>query len=387
MKATKQYNIAVIFPNWYAYLNDIIEGLLAIHSIRSHCRFLNIISDDMNQPVEFPHGFKPDGILVSYDDDIVDAKWLDELGVPIVNIFSSIKKSHPTVGMDIQSVAVLAVDHFIQLNFEKIGMLGTHESSSTPKFYEAFGAECAKRKIPFWKIDFTDGVMPGEWARLEKEAPGLKQILLNPGGRTGIFTSQDMRGRLLIDYCRDLGVNVPEDIGVLGRFDTLNARLSTPELSSIVAPTTEIGTHAMQLLINLIEGESVQNPHIQVDVKQVKVRASTISEADPDMVVLHARTIIRNCSCNGLTVDELVQSLPIARSTFEKRYRAMTGSSAAHHIREIRVKTARQLLLTTKRPIDEIASDIGFNDARPFVVFFKRETGETPGEFRKKFTN
>jgi len=385
MAATKQYNIAVIFPNWYTFLNDVMEGVLAIHGIRSHCRFHNIIAEDLSKPVEFPQGYKPDGILVSYDDDTYDAPWLDALGVPVVNIFSSVKKSHPTVGMAFHSVVKTAVEHFTQLNYEQIGMLGTKSAASTPMFYQALEEICSERDIPFWKMNLPDGIMPGESSRLEKEAPELKKKLLNPSARTGIFTLHDLRGRLLIDYCADLGVKVPEDIGVLGRFDTLNARLSTPELSSIVVPTSKIGSQAMRLLVNLIEEQKVDDLHINVEVKEVRVRASTVAKTDSDMVVLQARTMIRENACNGLTVNELVESLPLARSTFEKRYLAMTGSSAAQHIREIRVKAARQLLLTTQRNIDEIASNVGFTDSRPFVVFFKRETGETPGEFRKKF--
>jgi len=385
MKTSKQYNIAIIFPNWYSFLNDTMESILAIHSIRSHCRFLNIVCNDFDQPVKFPNNYKPDGILVSYDDDLCDAPWLDKLGVPVVNIFNSLKKSHPSIGMDFRSVVRTAVEHFTQLNFEKIGFLGTSGSVYTQEFNLAFEEECAARDIPFWSINLPDGIDPGEWSRLEKEAPELKEKLLNPGGRTGIFTTHDVRGRVLIDFCTDLGVNIPRDVGVLGRFDTLAAKLSTPELSSIVAPTAKIGAQAMQLLINLIEGGEVENQHIQLEVNEIRVRASTVEDIDTDMIVLQARSIIRENACSGLTVDELVQSLSIKRSSFEKRYRTMTGSSPALHIREIRVEKARQLLLTTKRSVDEIASNVGFTDARPFVVFFKREIGETPGEFRKKF--
>lgn len=362
-----------------------MEGILAIHSIRSHCRFLNFVTSDFSQPIELPQGYKPDGILVSYDDDKFDATWLDDLDVPVINIFSSLRKRHPSVGSNFRSMVTTAVEHFTQLNFEKIGVLGTSGSAFNQRMYEIFEEECSKRNLPFWSIDLPDGIQPGEWSHLEKNAPELKEKLLNPGGRTGIYTSHDVRGRLLIDYCADLGVNIPKEIGVLGRFDTINARLSTPELSSILMPTLQIGSQAMQLLINLIEGNKVETKHIELEIKEIRVRASTVAKADTDMVVLQARSIIRENACSGLTVDELVQSLPLARSTFEKRYRAMTGTSPALHIREVRLEKARQLLLTTKRTVDEIAYNIGFTDARPFVVFFKRETGETPGEFRKKF--
>ena len=360
---------------------------MSIHSIRSHCHFLNFISHDFNKPLVFPKDYTPDGILVSYDDDLFQADWLDAMDVPVVNIFNSVKKHHPSVGLDYQSIAALAVEHFSNLNYTNIGVLGTNETLFTQDIYQAFTEECAKRDLPCWMISVPDGISPGDTDYFKKSAPDLKDKLLNSKGSTGVYTFHDIRGRLLVDYCADLGVKIPEEVGVLGRFNTLNARLCTPELSSIVVPTTKMGVQAMQLLINLIEGREIEDLHPRPKAQEIRVRQSTVGEKNPDMIVLQARSIIRENACSGLTVDELVQSLPLARSTFEKRYRAMTGASPAQHIREIRVETARQLLLTTQRTIDEIAFSVGFTDARPFVVFFSRETGETPGEFRKKFAN
>lgn len=386
-ESSKCYNIAVVLPDWYHFLTQVMEGVLAIHGIRSHCRFRNFISSDFTQPVDFPHGYKPDGILVSYDDELFDAQWLDELDIPVVNIFTSSKKKHPSVGVDLQSLAQAAIEHFAHLNFTEIGFLGTRGTPFTQIIDKMFMEECAKHGLPYWSIDLPDGIKTGAWASLEEEAPELRNRVLNPKGRTGIYAFHDMRARLLVEYCMDLGVKVPEDIGVLGRFDTINARLSTPELSSMVTPARQIGTSAIQLLVNLIEGAEVKDLHPMIEISEIRVRQSTVGKADPDMIVLQARTMIRENACKGLTVDELIQTLPLARSTFEKRYRALTGASPAQDIREIRVETARQLLLTTKKTVDEIAFEIGFTDSRPFVVFFKREVGDTPGEFRKKFAN
>ncbi|MCP5537411.1 MAG: substrate-binding domain-containing protein [Akkermansiaceae bacterium] len=384
MESTKRYHIAVIFPHWYSFLNEVMEGVLAIHSIRIHCRFRNFISTDFNEPVDFPHGYQPDGILVSYDDHSFEAAWLHELGVPVVNIFPTTKSNLAAVSADLKSLARVAIDHFAALGFDNIGFLGTCNLPHSSISRQLFQDECNRRNLPFWAINIPDGINTGSWARLENEAPELKERLLKPNGRTGIYASHDMRARLLVDYCTDLGVKVPEEIGVLGRFDSINARLSTPELSSVVVPAKEIGTRAMQMLIDLIDGTELDKLHEEVPVREIRVRASTVGESDPDIIVLQARTLIRENACNGLTVDELIQSLPLARSTFEKRYRAITGSSPAQDIREIRVSAARTLLLTTRKTVDEVAREVGFTDSRPFVVFFKREVGETPGEFRKK---
>jgi len=380
MGISKHYDIAIIFPDWYHFLHEVVEGILEIRGIRHHCHFRNFISTDFNEAVEFPKGYQPDGILVSYDDENFDASWLDEYGAPVVNIFAHGRNQFPTVGACSMSLAKVIVDHFVTLGFECVGVLGTKNQISN--IYRLIIEECERRNLDHWCYEVPDGIYAGCWAQLDEHVPELKNKLTHPEKRTGIYATHDMRGRLIADYCTELGVRVPEDIGILGRFDSINARLCTPELSSVVLPAKEIGARGIQLLINLIEGHPVENMNPLVLVTDVRVRESTVGRSSPDIIALQARAIIRENSCKGLTVDELIQALPIARSTFEKRYQALTGSTPAAEIRNIRIEKARQLLLTSKKTIDEIALDIGFNDARPFVVFFKREVGQTPGEFR-----
>lgn len=387
MNPTKSYDIAVIFPDWYAYLYDVMDGILEIHGIRHHCRFRNFISTDFNEPVEFPKGYKPDGILVSYDDDHYDGRWLADYGVPVVNIFSSIKHQFPTVRTCPQSLGKLIVEHFSTLDFECIGILGTINQTHLSDIHQAIIYECEQRNLPHWYMEIPDGIHAGWWSQLEEHAPDLKGKLLNSEKRTGIYTTHDMRGRLIADYCTDLGVRVPEDIGILGRFNSINARLCTPELSSIVMPAKEVGTQAIQLLIDQIEGSPIDDLYPLVKITEVRVRQSTVGTSSPDIIALQARAIIRENACKGITVEELIQLLPIARSTFEKRYVALTGSTPAAEIRKIRIDKARKLLLTSRKSIDKIACEVGFTDARPFVVFFKREVKQTPGDFRNTHTN
>ncbi|NWK55848.1 substrate-binding domain-containing protein [Verrucomicrobiaceae bacterium N1E253] len=385
MGTDKRYDIAIIFPDWYAFLHDAMEGVLEIRGIRRHCHFRNFISKDFSQAVDFPKGYRPDGIIVSYDADHMDAPWLEELDIPVVNIFSSTNRIFPTVGVCPVSMAQTIVEHFSTLGFQTLGITGTiHQTHSSP-VHQHIIEECTARGMDHWYVEVPDGIHAGAWHMLEEHAPDLKEKLLLSSAKTGVYTVHDMRGRLVADYCTELGIKVPEQVGILGRFDSINARLCTPELSSIVMPARQIGGQAIQLLIQLIDGSPVDELYPMVEVHEVRVRESTVGKSDPDMIALQARTIIREKACKGLTVDELIQSLPLARSTFEKRYRALTGSSPAQEIRKIRVEKARQLLLTSKKTIDEIAYEVGFTDPRPFVVFFKREVGETPGGFRKAY--
>lgn len=59
------------------------------------------------------------------------------------------------------------------------------------------------------------------------------------------------------------------------------------------------------------------------------------------------------------------------------------GCSPKKYMMLNRVAKAKELLLTTKIPIQDIGIQCGFNDTNNFIRLFKRETGVTPRQYRE----
>lgn len=64
--------------------------------------------------------------------------------------------------------------------------------------------------------------------------------------------------------------------------------------------------------------------------------------------------------------------------------RETTGRSPGPLIREARVLEAKRLLAGTGMTVSGVARQVGFPDAAYFCRFFRRETGASPGEFRRE---
>ncbi|MDG0792860.1 AraC family transcriptional regulator [Cohnella ginsengisoli] len=64
-------------------------------------------------------------------------------------------------------------------------------------------------------------------------------------------------------------------------------------------------------------------------------------------------------------------------------FKAQTGASPGRYVLGRRIAHARTLLRETKRSISEIAADCGFASDSQFCSLFKRETGWSPGAYRK----
>ena len=107
------------------------------------------------------------------------------------------------------------------------------------------------------------------------------------------------------------------------------------------------------------------------------------SLAIDDSQVAAAVRIIRQRACDGITVDEVLQQVPMSRSVLERRFRRYLKRSPQEEIRSVQLKRIKQLLAETDLPLEKIASLTGFTHPEYMNVLFKRETGETPGQFRR----
>ena len=54
------------------------------------------------------------------------------------------------------------------------------------------------------------------------------------------------------------------------------------------------------------------------------------------------------------------------------------------HLIGIRIRHAKQLLIGTAHPISEIAAAVGFENCYYFSNAFKKQTGLSPSDYRKK---
>ncbi|MGW5055500.1 AraC family transcriptional regulator [Actinokineospora sp. NPDC004072] len=63
--------------------------------------------------------------------------------------------------------------------------------------------------------------------------------------------------------------------------------------------------------------------------------------------------------------------------------KAATGRPASELVRETRVHEAKRLLARTDLTVRQVAARVGFGDPAYFCRFFRRETGLSPGDFRR----
>ncbi|MFD3573413.1 AraC family transcriptional regulator [Streptomyces sp. NPDC058644] len=83
------------------------------------------------------------------------------------------------------------------------------------------------------------------------------------------------------------------------------------------------------------------------------------------------------------SVRGCAQHLGVSVSYLSEAVKASTGRTPGELIRQARVHEAKRLLLRTELSVRQIAARVGFGDPAYFCRFFRRETGASPGDFRR----
>ena len=85
-----------------------------------------------------------------------------------------------------------------------------------------------------------------------------------------------------------------------------------------------------------------------------------------------------------LGIDELAENLQINKSYLIRRFHKEVGLSPGKYLQTVRIENSKLLLSESHHSLDVIAPLCGFSGANYFCKAFKKETGETPTEFRKR---
>lgn len=84
------------------------------------------------------------------------------------------------------------------------------------------------------------------------------------------------------------------------------------------------------------------------------------------------------------TVEEMAALVGLGSTAFTEKVKSYTGFSPLHYLINIRISEAIKLLKRPDVKMTTIALDTGFYSSQHFSTTFKKLTGYTPGEFRKR---
>jgi AraC family transcriptional activator of pobA len=82
-------------------------------------------------------------------------------------------------------------------------------------------------------------------------------------------------------------------------------------------------------------------------------------------------------------VEDYARDLRVSRDRLGSAVKRATGLSPRAYLHRLLLRDAMELLANTGMPVSQVAFRLGFVDPAYFTRFFKRETGQNPGAFRR----
>lgn len=159
---------------------------------------------------------------------------------------------------------------------------------------------------------------------------------------------------------------------------------------------TSGGAYAfLNLLLYLIEKNAGREVSVQIskafniDIDRDSQSPFIMFEGQKDHgddKVKRAQEFIENHYEHMIRVDELADKLALSRRTLERRFKKATSNTVSEYIQRVKVEAAKKDLESTRKNVTEVMYEVGYSDTKSFRNLFRRFTGLTPVDYRKKFS-
>ncbi|MES2374182.1 MAG: helix-turn-helix domain-containing protein [Bacteroidota bacterium] len=104
-----------------------------------------------------------------------------------------------------------------------------------------------------------------------------------------------------------------------------------------------------------------------------------------DEVVKKAQVYIENKLDEKISIEHLSAKFAVGRRNFDRRFIKATGNTPLEYAQRVKMEAAKKALETSRKTINEVMYDVGYLDVKAFREVFRRITGISPLEYRKKY--
>ncbi len=332
------------------------------------------------------------GILKDWDGDgciaMIESnetfEYLSNKDLPIVDLGLRAHKI-PVYRMatDNEKIGMLAAEHFRDFGHREIFVL---DHGKNPMFVERLQSLKKHCKRNDCMVTILQSVSEIQYETIRE----LEEIFEKRGEKLreksiGFFAYNDSVAADLISLCLRNGINVPENIAILGvdNDDLIISSLSLG-LSSVDSDQEGLGISSAKLMHSILEYENNINTTktFRHRPKGVVARRSTDCYAVRNPLVSNALHWIQNNFYTGIQATDVAEAMDVSQQGLQKAFAKNYVRSPGNEIREQRLKAVVLLLKTTNANLNTIAKNCGFYSVNSLINSFRKKFQTTPGKFR-----
>jgi transcriptional regulator GlxA family with amidase domain len=104
-----------------------------------------------------------------------------------------------------------------------------------------------------------------------------------------------------------------------------------------------------------------------------------------DAEIMKTQLYIEKHYAEDISVDQVAAEACMGRRNFIRRFKSATKNTPLEYLQRVRVEAAKKAFEMNEHPISTIMYNTGYKDVKSFRMIFKRITGLSPQEYRKKY--
>ena len=272
--------IGVVVPEIdHTFFSTVMKGIFSVAQENHFQIVLTVSQEDDRREIENLQtllAMRVDGILISISEKTKDSGIFDLIKrkrLPMVFFDRCLPDPYfSRVVVDDRRGAARAMDYVISQGYRRIAHLSGPPNISIAK----------ERRAGYLDALNSNGIpVKNEWIvscgfAQEDGYRGFKRLISTGDMPEAVFTANDPLAIGVYDAAKEIGMRIPEDIGVIGFSDNIISRYLSPSLTTVRQPAVEIGETAVHLLLDEIQRpEQRQARQIEIPT-QLMVRESCL---------------------------------------------------------------------------------------------------------------
>lgn len=202
----------------------------------------------------------------------------------------------------------------------------------------------------------------------------------------GILCAEDSVAQEKMEEASRLGIRIPQDLLFVGiDNDPLICENTYPPLTSVMPDFKGAGYMAARMLAELIDNPRMKRKCVKYGPAALLVRESSNRNSAYDIRARKAMAYIsEHISETRLMTDDIAKAMGCSRRLADLIFRKELGHSMREHILDLRYAKACELLKSSSTAITDIPFLCGYSSRNFFMRMFKRKSGMTMRDWRKK---
>lgn len=104
-----------------------------------------------------------------------------------------------------------------------------------------------------------------------------------------------------------------------------------------------------------------------------------------DAVILETQIFMENNYQDKISIEDLSVKFGLSRRNFDRRFIKATGLRPFDYLQRVKVEAAKKSFENSRKSVNEVMNEVGYNDTKAFREVFSRIAGIKPIEYKAKY--